>query len=222
MEKKQVDEFLSRKNYFHVKNYRNRLKEKLVEYKGGKCEICGYDKCVEALEFHHLDPTEKEFGISSYSSLSFEKAKNEVDKCVLVCANCHREIHHALNEEKREHEMERERAAFSEILKNREEYDGIKKVKNSYKFLLDAGILEDLKLGVDRKKILSKYHVSNRTFNRFLSENNIEYTKKKVIDNKPTKEELITMLKTLSKNAISRLYDVSWHTVNKWCKSYEI
>ena len=196
MEKKQVDEFLSRKNYFHVKNYRNRLKEKLVEYKGGKCEICGYDKCVEALEFHHLDPTEKEFGISSYSSLSFEKAKNEVDKCVLVCANCHREIHHALNEEKREHEMERERAAFSEILKNREEYDGIKKVKNSYKFLLDAGILEDLKLGVDRKKILSKYHVSNRTFNRFLSENNIEYTKKKVIDNKPTKEELITMLKT--------------------------
>ena len=222
MKEKEVNEFLKRKNYLHVKKYRSNLKEKLVEYKGGKCEVCGYNKCIEALEFHHLDPSEKEFGVSSYSSLSFDKAKKEVDKCILVCANCHREIHHALNEEKKQNERERERNVFSEILKNREQYGGIKKIRNSYKFLLDAGILDDLKLGVDRKEILAKYHISNRMFNVFLNENNIEYTKKKVIDNKPTKEELKTMLKTLSKNAISRLYDVSWHTVNKWCKNYEI
>lgn len=222
MEEKQVNEFLDRKNYFHVKKYRSDLKEKLVEYKGGKCEVCGYSKCIEALEFHHLDPAEKEFGVSSYTSLSFEKAKKEVDKCILVCANCHREIHHMLNEEKRKNEGEREKKVFSEILKNREQYGSIKKIRNSYKFLLDAGILEDLKLGVDRKEIFAKYHINNRTFNKFLKENNIEYTKKKVIDNKPTKEELEIMLKTLSKNALSRLYNVSWHTINKWCKNYGI
>lgn len=43
---------------------RNNLKIKAIEYKGGKCEICGYDKCVDALDFHHLDPSEKEFRIS--------------------------------------------------------------------------------------------------------------------------------------------------------------
>lgn len=70
------------------------LKKKAVEYKGGKCEICGYNKCIDALEFHHLDPTEKEYGIGGDGSTkSFERLKKELDKCICVCANCHREIH---------------------------------------------------------------------------------------------------------------------------------
>lgn len=71
---------------------RRKKKQLLVEYKGGKCERCGYNKCIDALEFHHLDPLTKDFTISS-SNLSLEKQKLEVDKCLLVCANCHREIH---------------------------------------------------------------------------------------------------------------------------------
>lgn len=67
-------------------------KIKCVEYKGGKCEICGYDKNYSALEFHHLDPNEKDFTISKKNS-SWENIKKELDKCILVCANCHREIH---------------------------------------------------------------------------------------------------------------------------------
>jgi 5-methylcytosine-specific restriction endonuclease McrA len=65
-----------------------------VQYKGGKCCICGYDKCYDALEFHHLDPSQKDFGLSSNGhTRSWEKVKEELDKCILVCANCHREIH---------------------------------------------------------------------------------------------------------------------------------
>lgn len=72
--------------------WRKRTKQKLVDYKGGKCEICGYDKCIEALHFHHRNSDEKNFSISG-RSLSFEKLKTEVDKCILVCSNCHSEIH---------------------------------------------------------------------------------------------------------------------------------
>ena len=72
--------------------WRKRTKELLVEYKGGKCEFCGYDKCIEALEFHHIDETTKEFAISG-STKSLEKQKKEADKCYMLCANCHRELH---------------------------------------------------------------------------------------------------------------------------------
>jgi predicted HNH restriction endonuclease len=70
------------------------LKQKCVEYKGGKCEKCGYDKYNGALDFHHIDPNEKDFTISHVKAYSFDdKIKKELDKCILVCSNCHREIH---------------------------------------------------------------------------------------------------------------------------------
>ena len=79
-----------KKNY--VVNFRRKVKAELVTYKGGHCEKCGYDKCTDALEFHHIDPSQKDFSISG-RSLSFERLKSEVDKCILVCSNCHKEIH---------------------------------------------------------------------------------------------------------------------------------
>lgn len=75
---------------------RRKVKELAVEYKGECCQHngCGYNKCIGALEFHHLDPNEKDFSLSSDGySLSWETIKKELDKCILVCANCHREIH---------------------------------------------------------------------------------------------------------------------------------
>lgn len=70
------------------------FKLKSIEYKGGKCVCCGYDKYQGALEFHHLDPNEKDFTLSHVKLTTFnEEIKKELDKCVLVCANCHREIH---------------------------------------------------------------------------------------------------------------------------------
>ena len=79
----------------NVMNWRKRTKQLLVEYKGGECEMCGYNKCVEALEFHHIDESTKSFSISG-STKSLEKQKVEADKCVMLCANCHRELHAGL------------------------------------------------------------------------------------------------------------------------------
>jgi hypothetical protein len=74
---------------------RRQNKQILVEYKGGKCECCGYNKCVDALEFHHIDPTTKE-SKNLGTTAAIQKQKEEADKCILVCANCHREIHYKL------------------------------------------------------------------------------------------------------------------------------
>lgn len=79
-----------------VDRRRKKIKALIVEYKGGKCAICGYDRCLEALELHHLNETIKEFGISDGCTRSLDRAKEESDKCILVCANCHREIHAGL------------------------------------------------------------------------------------------------------------------------------
>jgi 5-methylcytosine-specific restriction endonuclease McrA len=77
-----------------VQRRREKVRLMAVEYKGGRCQVCGYDKCIEALEFHHLDPTQKDFGISHKGyTRSWAKVKEEVDKCILLCANCHRESH---------------------------------------------------------------------------------------------------------------------------------
>jgi hypothetical protein len=69
-----------------------KIKQKCVDYKGGKCSKCGYNKCNAALDFHHIDPTKKELKLSK-NRRKWETLKAELDKCILVCANCHREIH---------------------------------------------------------------------------------------------------------------------------------
>ena len=69
----------------------------LIAYKGGKCERCGYNKTPRALEFHHLNPEEKDFGISEILTRSIQSLKDEVDKCILLCSNCHAEIHEELD-----------------------------------------------------------------------------------------------------------------------------
>lgn len=76
-----------------VAKRRRKIKQLSIEYKGGKCQICGYQKYQGGLDLHHLDASTKEFGIGARGyTRSWEKVKAELDKCILVCANCHREI----------------------------------------------------------------------------------------------------------------------------------
>jgi 5-methylcytosine-specific restriction endonuclease McrA len=76
-----------------VAKRRKKLKSLAIEYKGGKCQICGYKKCVGALELHHINKAEKSFGIGDKGyTRSWDKVRAELDKCILLCANCHREI----------------------------------------------------------------------------------------------------------------------------------
>lgn len=105
------------RNVMRVSNWRHRAKLKLLEYKGGKCERCGYNKPIpNAYDFHHRDPAEKEFGIGNGDTRSLERMKKEADKCELVCRNCHAEIHYIEYQQQREETIKR----YGEFL---EEYD---------------------------------------------------------------------------------------------------
>ena len=97
---------LSQEGFFHSPEYRiyrrnkarrqkERWKKRIIELMGGKCAVCGYSKCVAALEVHHSNPYEKEANLSVLiASASWQKIEQEIKKATLLCANCHREIHY--------------------------------------------------------------------------------------------------------------------------------
>lgn len=82
------------KHYKYVKQRRKERKLKLVDLKGGKCYNCGYNKCYQSLDFHHKNPTEKEFGLSAdmLARKSWSDVLKEVEKTILLCKNCHTEV----------------------------------------------------------------------------------------------------------------------------------
>jgi len=71
---------------------RRKVKQLLVTEAGGRCRLCGYERCLAALEFHHLDPNAKEFGVSRRGARSIDALRTEVRKCILLCSNCHAEV----------------------------------------------------------------------------------------------------------------------------------
>lgn len=77
-----------------------KTKRRLVEAFGGKCAICGYHRCNKALDFHHLDPTDKEttWGELNGQIRSWARIVDELAKCVMICSNCHREVHAGIAE----------------------------------------------------------------------------------------------------------------------------
>lgn len=89
-----TDKYKKRRNQ-NRRDWALEQKRKAVEYKGGKCVVCGYSKCFAAMDFHHKNPLEKDgYGTGALKQhWSFERNKKELDKCVLVCVRCHREIH---------------------------------------------------------------------------------------------------------------------------------
>ena len=94
--KRETRSYADRRQYLirAVQKRRKKIRKTAVEYKGGRCEICGYSRCIEALEFHHKNSSGKDFSISEKGyTRSWAKVKEEIDKCLLLCANCHREIH---------------------------------------------------------------------------------------------------------------------------------
>ena len=89
---KQLEEKLTKSQI--VSNFRRRRKEELTQICGGQCNLCGYKKCISALEFHHIEEEKKTYALSKKGTThNLEKDIAEIQKCILVCANCHREIH---------------------------------------------------------------------------------------------------------------------------------
>jgi hypothetical protein len=78
---------------YQMERWNNR-KKKAVELMGGKCNKCGYCKNYAALDFHHADPSKKEFAFDVGRQKSWGKMIVELKKCILLCSNCHREEHH--------------------------------------------------------------------------------------------------------------------------------
>ena len=78
-----------------VKKWRAITKDRMVESMGGKCQCCGYNKTNRALAFHHINPNEKDLGFADTRAnpKSWKKIVEELRKCILVCHNCHSEIH---------------------------------------------------------------------------------------------------------------------------------
>lgn len=80
-------------NSCSANRYRIGYKQKCVDYLGGKCKKCGYNRCILALHAHHRDPTTKLFGISTGQCRKWAKVVAELNKCDLLCSNCHAEEH---------------------------------------------------------------------------------------------------------------------------------
>jgi hypothetical protein len=94
--RKETRTYKDRAEYIKAAVAKRRKKVRLmaIEHLGGRCEICGHNKCMRALSFHHRDPLKKDFGISAQGmTRSWERVKTEVEKCMLLCANCHMELH---------------------------------------------------------------------------------------------------------------------------------
>lgn len=82
------------------KEFKHRKRNDLIKEAGGKCSKCGYNKCIAALDFHHIDSKNKSFGISQgmRMGLPYKKLLKETKKCILVCSNCHHEMHENLRQ----------------------------------------------------------------------------------------------------------------------------
>lgn len=76
---------------------RRRIKQFAIDYRGGKCMVCGYSRCVGALDLHHIGNKKFNFSTDAYLH-DWKTIKKELDKCVLLCSNCHRELHNGVIE----------------------------------------------------------------------------------------------------------------------------
>lgn len=81
-----------------VKTWRKNTKTRIVQAMGGCCQICGYDRCYDSLDLHHINPEEKEFGIGGIRAnpKKWKIIAKECKKCILLCKNCHTELHNGI------------------------------------------------------------------------------------------------------------------------------
>ena len=175
--------------------YRIRLKERLISVFDDKCAICGYNKCHSALEFHHINPELKNFTISQNTSKGWQTLLEEAKKCVLVCSNCHREIHEGLidlallqsnnfNEEKAKQITE--------------EIEHTKHSQQSFCEKCNAQL-------VTHARYCPKCAAENRRLIK-----------------RPSRDELKQLIRTKPFTHISYMYGVSDNAIRRWCAAYDL
>lgn len=168
-------------------------KKKIIEIMGGKCCICGYNKNYASLDLHHINPKIKKYNSNKLKIISWDKVLDELKKCILVCRNCHGEIHHPQWDIST---LDNEQATVDNLLLN----------FSAYSTLCHTGNCPICDKDVYGTKYCSQICAKK--------------ARRKVI--RPSKDELAEMLLESNYCAVSRKYGVSDNTVRKWARSYEI
>lgn len=188
----------TQKNVEKVIRKRRNNKQFLIQYKGGKCQKCGYDKPIpNAYHFHHLDPSTKEFTIGHRLTRKLETLKREVDKCILLCANCHAEQH--------QEEFDNSTNTTIEKIKSYSQNDLIK--------------MSTIKRPKPRTKIClqcKQDFVPEKFDQTFCSVPCFRLSRRKVA--RPSKEQLLQELENSNYCELGRKYNVSDNCIRKWIK----
>lgn len=193
------------------KKMRSYRKMVLVDIMGSKCEICGYNKCPDSFDFHHILPTDKKMNLAkgSICNSSIIKVIEELKKVVMLCANCHREVHYGIHSD-----------LVLEWIKNlpsRKEYV-LSKTKE------DINLLFKFKFAKYFKKIClccNKEFTTKEKDQKYCSTNCFNILNRKVT-NRPLKKELEGLLENMTLIDIGRKYGVSDNSVRKWGENYGI
>ena len=181
--------------YQHIKTFRQKLKSNLVYVLGDKCAICNYNKCITALELHHLNSEDKEFTFGSNANIATEIALNEAKKCILVCANCHREIHANLIDSSSLKSTYSEQRA-QEVLEILHKH----KTKNKV-FCQDCGV------EISESRAVRCIACANKARQKC---------------ERPSREELKKLIRIKTFVSLGQDYGVSDKAISKWCKSMNL
>lgn len=184
-------------NSQNVINCIKRRKSNLIKIFDSKCCICGFDKFQEALEFHHVNPEEKEFGIgaSNATTKSLNNQLEEARKCVLLCSNCHRGVH----------------AGYYQVPENWREL---------YNEEIAQQLLDDLE-----KTKTKTLHYCQRCGIQITRRATYCPECSSIIQRKtdrPSREELKNQIRELPFTQIGKKYGVTDNTIRKWCDAYSL
>lgn len=183
----------------YYQDNRIRRKQIFVDIMGGCCQLCGYNYSLQALEFHHIDPQIKQFQISDNLLRDIKMVYEELQKCILVCANCHREIHTHFNDYHLVSSYNQEKALY--YLQEEEKYQ-LQHLHTEIKYCPVCGkIIHSMR---DKYCSISCAHIVQQHCNI------------------PSQQELKQMIRTMPFTQIGKYFSVSDSAVRKWCDKYKL
>ena len=175
-------------------DFRRNRKLNLIKVCGNQCNLCGYNKVIGALEFHHINPEEKSYGLASMGTChQLETDLQEIQKCILVCANCHREIHENLYTKE---ELINKKIYLEDIAQQLIN-DRNSKLEIKHYYCSSCG-----------KEISRGARYCNECSNK----------KRRIVQQRPNRDELKQLIRYNTFTELGRKYGVSDNSVRKWCK----
>lgn len=180
--------------YEHVKNYRQRQKENIIYVMGGKCACCGYNKCNRALELHHLNPKEKDFTFSDNTNRAWDKVILELPKTILLCANCHRELHEGLID------------------------------NNELKTSFDEDRAQEISSQIEESKtaLVKQCEICGKPISKYAKYCTDCFAKQRQIVERPSREQLKYDIRHMPMLQVGKKYNVSDNAIRKWCSKMNL